>query len=79
VLLEVWERDPFSKLARNTIREPVNRIILEVLISNHLLKMIPWAGRENSHVAMRKRHDWPEGSNDKVLHVGLISSLVGSR
>jgi hypothetical protein len=52
---------------------------LEVLISSHLLKLIPWAGHENSHVAIRKCHNWPEGSDDEVLHVGLISSLVGPR
>jgi hypothetical protein len=50
-----------------------------VLISSHLLKTIPWAGHETSHVAMRKRHGWPEGSDDEVLHVGLISSLGGPR
>jgi hypothetical protein len=41
--------------------------------------MISWAGHENSHVAMRKYHGWPEGSDDEVLHMGLISSLVGPR
>jgi hypothetical protein len=92
VLLEVWERGSFSKLAHSTSRQLVNGVVLEVrkrgpcsklyigvvlevLISSHLLKMIPWAGHANSHVAMRKRHGWPEGSDNEVLHVGLISSL----
>jgi hypothetical protein len=30
VLPEVWERDPFSKLARSTNRELVNGVVLEV-------------------------------------------------
>jgi hypothetical protein len=46
-----------------------------VLISSHLLKMIPWAGHKNSHVAMRKHHGWPEGSDDEVLHVGFDQFL----
>jgi hypothetical protein len=41
--------------------------------------MIPWVGHENSHVAMQKPHGWPEGSDDEVLHMGLMSSLVGPR
>jgi hypothetical protein len=41
--------------------------------------MIPWVNPENSHVAMRKCHGWPEGSDDEVLHMGLISSLGGPR
>jgi hypothetical protein len=30
VVLEVWERDPFSKLAHSTSREPINGFVLEV-------------------------------------------------
>jgi hypothetical protein len=37
--------------------------------------MIPWAGHKNSHVAMRKHHGWPEGSDDEVLHVGFDQFL----
>jgi hypothetical protein len=30
---------------------------------------------ENSHVAMRKRHSWPQGSDDEVLHLILYQLL----
>jgi hypothetical protein len=30
VVLEVWERGPFSKLARSTSCEPINGLVLEV-------------------------------------------------
>jgi hypothetical protein len=29
-LLEVYERDPFNKLARNTGYEPVNEVVLKL-------------------------------------------------
>jgi hypothetical protein len=30
MLLGVWEQNPFSKLARDTSRGPVNEVVLEV-------------------------------------------------
>jgi hypothetical protein len=79
VFLEVLQRGPFNKVAHSTSHKLVNGVLLEVLSLSHLLKTIPRVGHENSHVAMRKRHGWPEESDNEVLHVGLVSSLVGPR
>jgi hypothetical protein len=36
---------------------------------------VPWAGQDKSYVAIRRCLGWPEGRDDEVLHLILVSSL----
>jgi hypothetical protein len=38
---------------------------------------VPWTGQDKSYVAMRRCLDWPERSDDEVLHVGWSVPWVG--
>jgi hypothetical protein len=41
--------------------------------------LVSWAGQDKSYVVMWRCLDWPEGRDDAILHLILISSLGGPR